>query len=318
MSNDIIGFDAANVVNIDGLFEGASDDDLKTGSSGGFPVMSIKSSRWGVKPSGADLQPLMNENDEPQQSIEAVIIDSQKGVSKSYYTKAYGDGDAGAPDCYSVTGVEPAGDVENPISSKCASCPMAQWGSYITPAGKKAKACKDVKRLAVTFASNIDNEELGGPMLLRVPGASHKDMDRFAAGMKAKGFQMQQIAVRIGFDLHSSYPKLTFKPIRPLTKEEILAVSEHFHSEQVRDILAGQQHSTKVGALPAPAKQDSVSLDFEQPAVAAPIPQPVVAQPVVAKPVVSEPVAVEPAAPAKTSSSVENDLDAIMGDLSGL
>jgi hypothetical protein len=249
--------------------------------------------------------------------VEFVIIDYQKGISKVWYEKGYTDGDAEAPDCFSHDGKDPNPQSRNKQANSCVTCPKNQWGSRITDAGKKAKACRDSKRLAVSFATNIDNPELGGPMLLRIPAQSLKDLDRFAAGMTAKGFVPQQIVTRISFDVNASYPKLMFKAVRPLSDEELQLVQKWYHSEQVRDILEGQQHSTQVQAIvndtaPEPVKViDTVDTEFEQPAPS-PAPSQAPSAPKL-EAVKSEPVKEEK--PAKTSSTVDADLDAIIGDL---
>jgi len=233
-------------------------------SSGGFPVISIRGSKFRVKVSGEE-KPLVNaETGDPMPSLELVLLDWQKGLSKIYYRKSYQEGDDSAPDCWSIDGEKPDPAAENKQSPSCASCPHNVWGSKITEQGNKTKACSDSKRVAVTFASNLHNEELGGPMLLRVPAASLKDLTAFARGMVAKGFNASTIVVRIGFDISTSFPKLTFKAVRPLNEEELYTVAELIHSEQVATIMQSAAVPAVMPVAKPPAPRNvAVDTEFE-------------------------------------------------------
>ena len=353
MSKDLIAFDSAQLpANLADKFGASSADDL-IASSAGFPVLSIRASKWRVKVSGEEM-PLIDSNDDAVPSIELVIIKAAKVVTKNYYAKKYQEGDDAAPDCFSNDGDLPASDAPNPQCDSCVSCPHNQWGSRISDSGSKAKACSDSKALAVTFTGDMDNEALGGPMLLRVPPASLKDLSTFARALKAKGFVPQQISIRVGFDMAASYPKLTFKAVRPLKVAEIQKVAELFDLDQVNDIVhegyVAQQpvaKPTPVAAKPAPKKQEPVDAEFEDvptaavvptPAKPAAAPKPAVsavprtsAKPTArAKPVVaetpSEPPKVAKRSPEPVASpevdtrtaEIQSDIDDILGELDGL
>ena len=103
-------------------------------------------------------------------------------------------------------------------TTTCAGCPQNAWGSRITPAGKKAKACADSKRVAVSPLGDIRNEAFGGPMMLRVPAASLVDFANYGDGMDARGYQYYAVGTKMSFDSAEVYPKLVFEPIRPLNR----------------------------------------------------------------------------------------------------
>jgi hypothetical protein len=309
--------------NLQGKFDGSADD-LISGSAG-FPVLSIRGSKWRVKLAGEEV-PLTNaETGDPVPSLELVIIRAGKELSKNYYAKQYVEGDDSAPDCFSIDGVRPDPQAESPQCDTCAACPHNVWGSKITPQGNKTKACSDSKILAVNFTGALaeatsDDDGLSGPMMLRVPAASLKDLTRFAKGMKQKGFVPQQISIRVGFDMDASYPKLTFKAVRPLEQHEVNVVGELYDSERVADIL----HAAPVVAEPAkkqPAKQpmrDAVDTEFEAPQAREPaaVPTPkAAAKKAEPKPAPKPEPKVEPEVVEVEGSNLDDDLDAILNEL---
>ena len=310
---------------------GDNGDDLIS-ASGGFPVLSIRGSKWRVKISGEE-HPLLNaETDDPVPSVELVIVAAQPGLSKIYYEQDYKEGDAEAPSCFSVSGEKPDPMAASKQSATCATCPKQVWGSKITPAGKKAKACSDAKRLAVTFASSIPNEQMGGAMLLRVPADSLKDLTQFGRELKNKGFSYQRVVIRAGFDMNASYPKLTFKAVRLLNNDELRQVVELKHSDGVSSILneAADIMPPKPAAPAAPVAPKAVDTEFE----VNPEPAPMVTLGVDKKaaapvaPVATKPKAVPapktPAkpkaapAPAPVEDESEGDLDLALSALEGL
>ncbi len=241
--------------------------DLYDGVSGGFAVVSFRGSKWRIKHGGEE-NPILNENEEPVASLECVLVKASKNVSKIFYAEQYEEGDDSAPDCWSIDGIKPDSASPDIQSQTCAACPNNVWGSKISPAGKKTKLCSDNRRVAVVPLGDIANEALNGPMLLRVPAASLADLATYGKGMATKGFPYNAIGTRIGFDLNASYPKLTFKPIRKLTDEELAEVAGHFSGETLGNILDVPQDLTQtaqpeVQPKPKPAPQPAVSLDFE-------------------------------------------------------
>lgn len=292
-----------------GMFE-ADSDDLISGASGGFAVVSIRGSKWRIK-SGGEETVVTNDEGDPMPTLEVVMIKASPALSKIYYAKSYEEGDAEAPDCYSTDGVKPSADAPNKQSDSCATCPHAVWGSKITPAGKKAKACQDSRRIAVVPAGDVENELYGGPMLLRVPAASLADLATFGKQLKAKGYPYNTIATKLGFDPNASYPKLTFKALRPLSEDELGTIAQHLQSDRLHQVLADDEFAAPAAPAAAPKKEETktVDVDFEEPAPEAK-----------AKP--AKKAAAKKAEPApekeEPKSDLDNDLDDILGELDGI
>lgn len=291
-------------------------DDLSSGVTGGFAVVSIRGSKWRIKYQG-DETPVLNEDGEPVPSIEVVMLKASPNVSRIYYAKSFEEGDAEEPDCYSLDGIKPEAGCRSKQADNCAVCPRAVWGSKITPAGKKAKACQDNRRMAIVPAGDIENEVNGGAMLLRVPAASLGDLSVFGKQMKGKGYPYNAIATRIGFDMNASYPKLTFKAVRALTEDELVQVAAHLRSDRLHEIL-NQAHEVAAAPAAEPEEAPSVDTDFEEE------PEQVVAKPKAKPKAKAKPAAKKPAPASKPSEDDGEDdemndaLDSILSDLDGL
>lgn len=281
-------------------------DDLSAGVSGGFAVMSFRGSRWKIKYQGEE-HPILNSDGDPVASLEAVILKANPHITKNYYEQGYTEGAAEAPDCFSLDGITPDAGVENPQSQTCARCPKNVFGSRITPAGKKAKACQDNRRLAIVPAADLENDTFGGPMLLRIPAASLAELALMGKNLKARGFPYNAVTVRIGFDMDVSYPKLTFRPVRPLTDDEAVQVRALLSDDKLERILAEAVELRDDAPAEAEVPKDDL---FEQPPAAAAKPAPAAtkakaAASAAAKPAAAAPVAAKapkPAAAAKPAA----------------
>lgn len=298
-------------------------DDFSSGQRAGFPVVSIKGKVFHIK--RGDEKTLVTKPDapdEPAASIEVIVLKTHPGVAKTYYSKGFTEGNSDKPDCYSNDGIAPAPDSVAAQAKKCAVCPHNQWGSKITEDGKKAKACADVKRLAIAAAGQIND-----PMLLRIPAASLKTWDQYVDLLKKRGVPPPAVVTKIGFDYTVAHPALTFKPVGFITDAMAGEVAETLDSDVVQSIIGG-----------APSAVDEEPFEQAPAAKAAPGPEvetPKVAPKPAAKPktsslasVVSEDADVKPAkqvkveaeapapkAAAKPDVEVDDDVMAGLGDM---
>ncbi|RZN09704.1 hypothetical protein CWO91_16885 [Bradyrhizobium genosp. SA-3] len=312
-------------------FQGAAmEDDLSAGVQTGFGIIGYKGKVWSIRKSGAETPLMREDGDGPRNSIEVVLLKASAHVSKIWYKDGYVEGSTAAPDCFSTNGVTPDAGSKNKQANACALCPMNQWGSRITPAGKQGKACSDSKRVAVAPLGDIKNEAFGGPMLLRVPAASLKDLAAYGQKMQALGYQYYAIGTRIAFDPAEAYPKFTFGAIRPLSDAEADLVLELRGSHQVTTILA---EGSENAAQPV-SQAAQIASAFEQPPVQpvaapaiqapqpapAPAPAPVQAAPAPApapQPVVAAPTTAPATTAPAAQSSFEDSLDAQLDQLLG-
>ena len=217
----------------------SKDDKLSTGIKASYPILRIKGKVWSITRGGNEPYVLMRpDGDGPRNSIDVVVLAASQYVSKVWYEQGYVEGETNPPDCFSPNGVVPDASSTKKQNNTCAGCKQNAWGSKITPAGKKAKACNDSKRAAVAPLGDIRNEAFGGPMLLRVPAASLADFGNYGDGLDARGYKYFSVGTKMSFDPGEAYPKLVFDPIRPLTDTEAEAVVDLRSSPVVQTILA--------------------------------------------------------------------------------
>lgn len=259
-------------VGYEDIFSTDNLDDLIEGAGGGFGVMSFRGSKFRVK-SGGEETLITDADGDPVPSVPLVLVKAQREISKIFYKKNYEEGDDAAPDCFSLDGISPDQASPEPQANKCANCPMNEWGSRITDSGKKAKKCSDNRRIAVVPAGRrpddadaniLLNEQYGGPMLLRVPPASLKDMVTYAKSLKAKhDVNYNRVVTLVGFDPDVSFPKLTFKAVRRLTPEEEEVVAGFYADGSIDRILSMKETEVVQQAAPKAEKPKAVDTDFE-------------------------------------------------------
>jgi len=290
-------------------------DDLSAGIKGSFGIISIRGGTWKIK-YGGDEEPVLNEDGDPKPGLEVVLVKASPNISKIFYEDGYSEGSDSAPSCFSNDGITPDPESEAKQAISCAACPQNVWGSRITDNNKKAKACADSRRVAVAPADDIANEVMGGPMLLRIPAASLKDMSTFGKAVAAKGLPYCAIVTRLSFDPEAAYPKLRYKAVRALNEEEGAAVAAHLTNTDVLNSVLGTGASAPAPVTEPAAEESSVDAEFEEPIEAKPkatvkkaSPKKKAAPKKAAKP--------KPAAePAGEGESVDaDDLDDILGEL---
>ncbi len=221
------------------MADGIDNSALSSGIAESFPVISFRGKVWRVRYNG-EATPILMEGD-PVPAILCVIVQANPQLSKLYFAGAYEEGSSDAPTCYSLDGVYPDPAAEAPQSTTCAACPHNVWGSKITPQGTKTKACADSRRLAIVPYPDLANETYGGPMLLRVPPASFKELVRYSKHLTEIGGQFSAVVTRIGFDLEAAFPKLVMREVRGLSTEEYQQVVEMRSLDTVERMLSAAE-----------------------------------------------------------------------------
>lgn len=240
----------------------ATNDELGAGVASSYGVMGYKGKVWSTRFGGVDTPLMREDGDGARGSIEVVIVKAAAPISKIFYKGGYVEGSTAAPDCWSASGVAPDGSVQNKVHTTCADCPMNAWGSRVTEAGKQGKACADSRRIAVVPVADIDNELFGGPMLLRIPAASLKDLKAYGDLLNSYQYPYYACATRISFDPKEAYPKFVFNAIRPLTDDEARKIMALRDDKRVATVL-NESADQRVAAA-APAAASVPSSPFEQ------------------------------------------------------
>lgn len=304
MSN-IIPFEAGKVpAYLKALNAADLNTDLTSHAGTGFPVISIKGKTWAVVRDGerSVLTKTVDGEEIPVPSIDVVIIKANKGTSKVFYMKGYQEGaENQKPDCFSNNGTHPDASVEKPQAKSCAVCPHNQWGSKVGDNGGKGKSCSDSVRLAVA-----QPDLLNDPYLLRVPPASIKPLGEYGKALAKRGVPYTAVVTKLGFEMDSPTPKLTFRATGFLSDAAYAQAQEVAAGDIVTAILGSD------GAVAAEPDEATADLKGEPPKAAAPAETPRPAAPKAAakpKAVVAEEPAEAPAAPAKPKPVVATEVE---------
>lgn len=249
---------------------------------GGYPRISIKGSKFHIVKGGetktifapaAPGQPQL-----PMMILEAVIVDANPQLSKTYYEGEYQPGDDREPNCSADNGIVPDSHITAPQHSNCAACPKNQWGSKVSKmTGKDVKACTDNKRLAILPAGNIQYEALA----LNVTPSSLGDWGKYVKALSEHNIPLNAIVTNLTFDSTAAHPKLLFSFNRLLTPAEYAAVTERAKGDDIKNIVSPVR---QVAPAPAPAQPAATApvqpaaapaANVGAPAAAAPAPAPV-------------------------------------------
>ena len=184
------------------------------GGGGGSKRISIRGAVFRMMVGGEEIA--KNES----RSMNIVIVNGTKHVARKFYAGKYVAGESAPPDCWSNDGITPDASVESPQGPNCDNCPQNIKGS----GNGDSRACRYEKRLAVVLADDIK----GSVYQLLLPSKSYfgkGDIDKmpfeqYAKYVASQGYNINMIVTEMKFDSDSDNPKLTFKPIGFLSKEQ--------------------------------------------------------------------------------------------------
>ena len=241
-------------------------DAMQEGLSSGFAVIKYKGSKWAIRHRG-DTEILTQDNGAPMPFLDVVIVGVSPSVAKTYYEKRYSEGDDASPDCFSMDGLKPDAAAPKPQCGSCAQCPMNVFGSRISEAGKKAKACQDNRVISVVPYGDIENEGYGGPMMLRLPPMSLPNLASYGRELGRYNADSFMVVTRLGFDYNVAYPLITFQSQGWLDDESARKIidmrTEGSDARKLIDqILQTPDH--EVGGDPSPLAQGRPPAAFSQ------------------------------------------------------
>lgn len=98
------------------------------------------------------------------------------------YADKYDPNNLQPPVCFAFAekdeDLKPHPDAAQPQAASCAECPKNAWGS--DPGGGKGKACKNVRRLAMISANDLDEISKAEVALAKLPVTSVKNWSSYA------------------------------------------------------------------------------------------------------------------------------------------
>lgn len=183
------------------------------GGSGGLRI-SIKGSVWRMIDNGEEI------GTREERYLNAVIVASSPDTARTFYTGTYVEGETTAPTCWSADGKAPDAEVEFKQAVSCAVCPQNVAGS----GQGDSRACRFSRNLAVV----LDNDLGGKVFKLSLPAQSIfgkvengvQPLQAYAKQLIAHGVDANAVVTEMRFDTTSATPKVGFKAVRFLSKEE--------------------------------------------------------------------------------------------------
>jgi hypothetical protein len=150
-------------------------------------------------------------------------VASSPDVARTFYEGAYVEGESVAPTCWSNDDRTPDASVpdDQKQAPSCATCPQNVAGS----GQNGSRACRYSRRLAVT----LENDPNGGVYQVQLPAQSifgkpeadgKMPLQAYAKLLVQHKLSTNAVVTEFRFDTSIATPKLTFKPVRPLTKAE--------------------------------------------------------------------------------------------------
>ena len=241
--------------------------------SGGLdaPILSIRGKEFRFRFQG-------NETSTRSREIKVVLLRSRPHLSKRWYKGQYESGSVDMPACFSIDGVRPEESSPDKQSDLCSRCPRNQWGSKITPAGKKGKECADYKRMLVLPV--LEGRLTDQPVVFDVPATSLRKakadrsdnmfLQEYTGVLARHKVPVPGLITVLEFT-DAEYPQVAFRMDRPVTEdewaqvqalredEETVALLEEPHAEQPGPITEKAPEPAFEPAKAAPAEDNGES-----------------------------------------------------------
>ena len=153
-------------------------------------------------------------------AIEVVIVNAAK-VSRAYFKDQFDPNKTVAPTCWSVDTQRPDQSVpENQRqSNRCMDCPQNVRGS----AGQ-GRACRFSQRIAVVFQDDLEKIyqlQLPATSIFGKTVRGQMPLQEYARHLSKNNTLCASVITKIYFDSSSPVPKLFFKPVGLLNKEQL-------------------------------------------------------------------------------------------------
>jgi hypothetical protein len=243
--------------------------------------LSFRGKVWRVIVDGNEEVCKNNEGD-PVQSVQMVILDYTKTRSRAYYPGNYIEGQSSAPVCWSKDGKLPDAAVTEKQHATCEGCPQSVKGSKVIEGANgvasKSAACAQFKRLAAVPIMDTAFK----PLLVKIPQTSMWDannkeneakgfyaFDQYMDYLKRKGVKgTAQVVTKMKFDPRASYPKLLFGAHSWLPASETANIMAQLAAREKLDEILNVEAAALSRDADIPAAPD----EYEAPAVVKPAP----------------------------------------------
>jgi hypothetical protein len=221
---------------------------LGAGSGGGGKRISIRGSVWRMMVDGEQIA--VNED----KAMSLVIVRVSQHTHRTYYAGEYNADVFTPPACWSEDGKVPHSTIGQPQSNRCSTCPQNVKGS----GNGKSRACQYSRVAAVLLDGDLD----GDIYTLKLPAMSIFGDPKAETNMSLEAYtrfldkfkaSMISVVTEAKFDINSSTPKITFKPLRPLSDEEWETATRRGESDESKECVAIPAYASMGGYAGGPA-----------------------------------------------------------------
>ena len=147
-----------------------------------------------------------------------VVILSCLDTLRSYYT------DDKTQACMSLDGITPSEDAPFAQAKKCIVCTQNQWGSRITPNGKRAKACGEFAYLDL-----LSPDDIRYTYQMRVPPTSLRAIRDYKKLLVSRGHSLKSVVTKVDTHSQETHDLLSFRVVRFLEDGELENLIELSH-----------------------------------------------------------------------------------------
>jgi hypothetical protein len=231
--------------------------------NGGSKRISLRGGKFRMVVNGEEI--LTSNSD----SLNVVIVNAAKDVSRTYYAGAYNPkADATPPDCWSNDGVTPDASVEEAQHHNCAECPQNVKGS----GAGGGRACRHFRRIAVALADDVGGDvyqlQLASKSIFGKGDLNHMPFEQYAKYVGSQGYNLNSLNTELRFDPDSDTAKLFFKPLKFLSKDQWEISVKQGHSpaakKAIEFVISKKDDLPKLKA-PAHIKEPTVEVEVEEP-----------------------------------------------------
>jgi len=231
MSNDLV----AILQNNPALVGTGLDEDTAAvagGMAGGSKRISIKGGVFRMMVNGKEQA--VNED----RSMNVVLVKMAHNASRTWYAKAYKEGDKVSPSCWSADSKNPDPAVKEPPAPSCDSCPNSVKGSG---QGGTGTACSLSWRTAVVLPGQLD----GNVYQLVLPATSafgKEDNGRwpfrpYVQMLASHNVSAGAVVTKMQFDTKSPTPRLLFSPAGAVDTDDMELIRRQGKSQAAENAI---------------------------------------------------------------------------------
>lgn len=264
MSNEL----AVLLQNNPALIETGLDEDtlaVAGGATGGNKRISIKGGVFRKYAGGKEVGAIEDRH------MNVIFVKMAHDPSRTWYEKAFKEGEKVSPACWSSNSKEPDAEVKNPPASSCNDCPNSVKGSGTNGQGT---ACRLSWRTAVV----LPNDPAGDVMQLVLPATSafgKEDNGKFPFRpyiqmLANNNVSAGRVVTKMQFDTKATAPKVFFSPagaVDPSMYDVIKSQSKSAAAESAIKLTVYQQDSAETPEVEQPETAEPVKRESNKPAV---------------------------------------------------